>query len=148
MGADPDINRALQILKTETVKLLTEVKGATTLEAEAWMRRFSDCRVAQVVNQSKLVYCMNTKAREARAIWRPAQETQRSFVTVGADRDLQAAMDAASFAMIEMLQEKKAMSDLDAYSLASLTMDCQLGDITAQTQRVHCLVPKALWKKR
>ena len=147
MGADPDMNRALQILKTETVRLLTEVKGGSSLEAEAWMRRFADCRVAQVVNQAKLVYCLLSKAREARPVWRPPQETPRSFVTVAADRDLQSAMDAASFAMIETLQEKKGLSDLDAYSLASLAMDCQLGDITAQTMRVHCLVPKSLWKK-
>ena len=147
MGADPDLNRALQIVRAETVKLITDAKQTSALEAEAWMRRFADCRVAQIVNQAKLVYCMVSKAREARPVWRAAQETPRSFVTTAADRDLQAAMDAASFAMIETLQEKKGLSDLDAYSLASLTMDCQLGDITAQTMRVHCLVPKSLWKK-
>lgn len=147
MGADPDLNQALKILKTETVKLIVDTKGASALEAEAWMRKFADCRVAEIVNQSKLVYCMVAKAREARPVWRAVQETPRSFVTTAADRDLQAAMDAASFAMIETLQEKKGLSDLDAYSLASLTMDCQLGDITAPTMRVHCLVPKSLWKK-
>jgi acetamidase/formamidase len=148
MGADPDLGRAIDILKEETIKLLVEVRGATPLEAEAWMRRFSDCRIAEVVNQSKLVYCMNTKAREAKPVWRPLQETPRSFVTLGADPDLQAAMDSASFAMIETLHEKKRMTPLDAYSLASLAMDCQLGDITADIKRVHCLVPKSLWKKR
>ncbi len=148
MGADPDLNRAVDVLRAETIKLLVEVRGASHLEAEAWMRRFSDCRVAEVVNQSKLVYCMNAKALEAKPVWRPAQETPRSFVTAAADQDLQAAMDAASFAMIEMLEEKKGMSRLDAYSLSSLTMDCQLGDITAETKRVHCLVPKSLWKKK
>jgi acetamidase/formamidase len=50
--------------------------------------------------------------------------------------------------MIETLEEKKGMTRLDAYSLASLTMDCRLGDITAKTRRVHCLVPKSLWKKK
>lgn len=148
MGADPDMNRAIDILRAETIKLLVEVRGASHLEAEAWMRKFSDCRVAEVVNQSKLVYCMNSKALEARPVWRPAQETPRSFVTVAADPDLQAAMDAASLEMIGVLEEKKGMTRLDAYSLASLSMDCQLGDITADTKRVHCLVPKSLWKKK
>jgi len=148
MGADPEMNRAIDILRAETIKLLVEVRGASHLEAEAWMRKFSDCRVAEVVNQSKLVYCMNTKALEAKPVWRPAQETARSFVTVAADHDLQSAMDAASLEMIGLLEEKKAMTRLDAYSLASLTMDCQLGDITADTKRVHCLVPKSLWKKK
>lgn len=148
MGADPDMNRAIDILRAETIKLLVEVRGASHLEAEAWMRKFSDCRVAEVVNQSKLVYCMNSKALEAKPVWRPAQETPRSFVTVAADPDLQAAMDAASLEMIGVLEEKKGMTRLDAYSLASLSMDCQLGDITADTKRVHCLVPKSLWKKK
>jgi acetamidase/formamidase len=148
MGADPDLNRALDVLRAETIKLLVEVRGATHLEAEAWMRKFSDCRVAEVVNQFKLAYCMNTKAQEARPVWRPTQETPRSFVTAAADPDLQSAMDAASREMIAVLEEKKGMTRLDAYSLASLAMDCQLGDITAEVRRVHCLVPKSLWKKK
>ena len=148
MGADPDMNRAIDILRAETVKLLVETRGASHLEAEAWMRKFSDCRVAEVVNQSKLVYCMNAKSMEAKPAWRPTQETPRSFVTVAADHDLQAAMDAASLAMIETLEEKKGLTRLDAYALASLAMDCQLGDITADSKRVHCLVPKSLWTRK
>jgi acetamidase/formamidase len=49
-------------------------------------------------------------------------------------------------AMIDLLQAKKALSRLDAYALASMTMDCRLGDLSAQLKRVHCLVPKSLWK--
>jgi acetamidase/formamidase len=148
MGADPDLNRAMDILRTETLRFLVELRGASPREAEAWMRKFSDCRVAEVVNQSKLVYCMNAKASQAEPVWRPGEETPRYLVTVAADPDLSTAMDAASLAMIETLEEKKGMTRLDAYSLASLTMDCRLGDITAKTRRVHCLVPKSLWNKK
>jgi acetamidase/formamidase len=49
--------------------------------------------------------------------------------------------------MIDTLAEKKALSRVDAYALASLTMDCRLGDISAQPRRVHCLVPKTLWRR-
>jgi acetamidase/formamidase len=146
MGADPDLNRALDILRAETIKLLVEMRGASHLEAEAWMRRFSDCRVAEVVNQSKLVYCMNGKALEAKPVWRPVEDTARSFVTAAADPDLQKAMNEASMSMIRKLGERKQLSPLDAYSLASVAMDCQLGDITAELKRVHCLLPKSLWQ--
>ena len=144
----PDsLNRAIDILRMETVKLLVELRGASPVGAESWMRRFSDCRVAEVVNQSKLVYCMNPRASQPKPAWRPKEETPRAFVTVAADPDLATAMDAASYAMIETLEQKKGLTRLDAYSLASLTMDCRLGDLTADTRWVHCLVPKSLWKK-
>ena len=69
----------------------------------------------------------------------------RNFITVGEDADLQKAMDTASMSMIELLQQKKGLTRLDAYSLASLTMDCRLGNPVADVQRVHCFVPKSLW---
>jgi acetamidase/formamidase len=74
-----------------------------------------------------------------------ARETPRNFITVGEDADLQKAMDTASMSMIEVLQQKKGLTRLDAYSLASLTMDCRLGNPGAEVQRVHCFVPKNLW---
>jgi hypothetical protein len=65
-----------------------------------------------------------------------ARETPRNFITVGEDADLQKAMDVAS------------MDRLDAYSLASLTMDCRLGNPTADVQRVQCFVAKSLGVKK
>jgi acetamidase/formamidase len=147
MGADPDLNRALEILRTETVALLVEQRRIAPADAEAWLRTYSDCRIAEVVNQSKLVYCMNAKGWDARPAVRPLRESPGYFVTTAADADLQAAMDAAALAMIDTLAEKKALSRVDAYALASLTMDCRLGDISAQPRRVHCLVPKTLWRR-
>ena len=37
---------------------------------------------------------------------------------------------------------------LDAYSLASIAMDCRIGEMEAVEKGVHCLVSKALWVKR
>jgi hypothetical protein len=37
------------------------------------------------------------------------------------------------------------LTRLDAYSLASLTMDCRLGNPAAEVRRVHCFLPKSLW---
>jgi acetamidase/formamidase len=58
------------------------------------------------------------------------------------------AMDTASWNMIELLQKQKSLSRLDAYSLASMTMDCRVGEMDAPEKGVHCLVPKSLWIKR
>jgi acetamidase/formamidase len=57
-------------------------------------------------------------------------------------------MDAASWSMIELLQKERSLSRLDAYSLASLTMDCRVGEMEPPRKSVHCLVPKSLWVHR
>ena len=66
---------------------------------------------------------------------------------MGEDADRQRAMDTAPMRMIEVLQQKKGLTRLDAYALASLTMDCRLGNPAAVLQRVHCFVPKSLRTK-
>jgi acetamidase/formamidase len=50
--------------------------------------------------------------------------------------------------MIELLQKGKGLSRLDAYSLASITMDCRVGEMIALEKSVHCVVPKSLWVQR
>lgn len=146
MGADPSLNQALAILLDETAKFLSEQRGISAEAARRLIPQVSDCRVAEVVNQSKALYCMN--AKDWKTVKLPplaARETPRNFITVGEDADLQRAMDVASMGMIEVLQQKKGLTRLDAYSLASLTMDCRLGNPAAEVQRVHCFLPKSLW---
>jgi acetamidase/formamidase len=78
----------------------------------------------------------------------PDRENQVYLVTLGKEADLNKAMDTASWGMIELLQKQKSLSRLDAYSLASMTMDCRVGEMDAPEKGVHCLVPKSLWVKR
>ena len=63
------------------------------------------------------------------------------------NRNMNKAMDDASWAMIELLQKDRGLSRLDAYSLASMTMDCRVGEMDAAEKGVHCLVAKSMWKK-
>jgi len=42
--------------------------------------------------------------------------------------------------MIELLQKQKALTHLDAYSLASIAMDRRVGEMEAIENSVHCLV--------
>jgi acetamidase/formamidase len=149
MGADPDLNRALDILLEQTAGFLAEQRKLGIDAARRLIPQVSDCRIAEVVNQSKAVYCMNPKDwKMARQPKLASADTPRNYVTVGEDADLQKAMDQASMRMIETLQKKKAMTPLDAYSLASLTMDCRLGNPATEPRRVHCFVPKSLWTSK
>ncbi len=149
VGIDKDLNKALEHLKAQTIKFIAERDGDGEAEAAKMMMSNWDCRVSQVVNIKKGLHCYNIKdVRKRRRVAPaplPAAETANSFVTVGVDVDLNKAMDQASWAMIELLQKKKSMTQLDAYSLASMVMDCRIASPTEEKKSVHCLVPKSTW---
>lgn len=146
MGFDKDLNLAWDAAKAQTVKFIEEQRNVSARQAEDLMPKTADCRVSQVVNIKKGIHCTIPKNPKANAIAaRLPAETKDYFVTVGSDADLNKAMDTASMGMIKALQEKKNLSRLDAYGLASAAMDCQIGEISASSRAVHCLVPKSLW---
>jgi acetamidase/formamidase len=147
LGIDKDLNKALDIVKDETVKYLMESRKIGKDEAEKQMMANWDCRVSQVVDVNKGLHCFTAKdarsRRKPEAL--PSAETRAYLVTVAKDADLNKAMDTASWAMIELLQKQKGLSRLDAYSLASMVMDCRPAVPTAAEKAVHCLVPKSTW---
>ena len=146
VGYDRDLNKALEILKMETRVFLAETRNMAPEKAEDLMVTRFDCRIAEVVNQVKGVFCaIPKKGVPAKRPIRPLKETPLYFVTSAASPDLQTAMNEAAFAMIEQIAARKGLSKIDAYSLTSLTMDSRLGDIAEGKKTVHCLVPKGLW---
>jgi acetamidase/formamidase len=147
VGIDRDLNKALDILKSETANFLMEQRKIGKEQAEKLMMASWDCRVSQVVDVNKGLHCFSAKIpkgkRRVEAL--PDRENMLYLVTVGRDADLNKAMDDASWAMIELLQKDKNLSRLDAYALASMVMDCRLAAPTAEQKAVHCLVPKSTW---
>ncbi len=146
VGYDRDLNKALDILKSETRAFLAQTRNLGAEFVDEWMATRLDCRIAEVVNQVKGVFCAIPKrgAKLQRAP-RPLKETPRHFVTSASSPDLQSAMNEAAFAMIEQLVARKGLSRLDAYALTSLTMDSRIGALADSHKTVHCLVPKNLW---
>src|SRR5882757_5871658 len=61
MGFDQDLNKAWAQAKTQTVKLLAELRGVSAEQAEKLMPTVSDCRVSQVVNVKKGIHCLSSK---------------------------------------------------------------------------------------
>lgn len=148
MGFDKDLNLALEQAQAQTVKFLAEQRKLSAAEAAKLMPKVSDCRISQVVNIKKGIHCMSPKDVKAKVMMpeRPGSETHDYFVAVGNDADMNKAMDAASMAMIGLLQEKKGLTRLDAYGLASAAMDCRVGDVSGGEKHVHCVLPKSLWR--
>lgn len=147
LGIDRDLNKALENLMGETSKMLMEQRSLDNGQAQKMMMATWDCRISQVVDVNKGIHCFSAKgAKAARKIDAlPDQENKTYLVTVAKDADLNKAMDDASWAMIELLQSEKKLSKLDAYSLASMVMDCRLAAPRAAVKAVHCLVPKSTW---
>ena len=147
VGIDRDLNKALEILESETETFLMQQRRIDKAAAQKQMMASWDCRVTQVVDVNKGLHCFSAKnGKEKRTVEAlPTAENKAYFVTVGRDADLNKAMDDASWAMIELLQQKKGLSRLDAYSLASMVMDCRLAAPTGAQKSVHCLVPKSTW---
>jgi acetamidase/formamidase len=147
LGIDKDLNVALDLLKAETVKYLMESRKLGKDEAEKQMMANWDCRVTQVVDVNKGLHCFTAKdarsRRKPEAL--PAAENRTYLVTIGKDADLNKAMDSASWAMIELLQQQKGLNKLDAYALASMVMDCRPAAPAGAEKAVHCLVPKSTW---
>ncbi len=149
MGFDEDLNKALDNAKSETTKFLAEQRTLKPEQALALMPKVSDCRVTQVVDIKKGVHCINPKDTKAMMSEpRPISETPQDLVTYAKGQDLNKAMDTASWDMIQLLQKQKGLSRLDAYSIASIMMDCRLGEIMAAEKSVHCLVSKSIWTSK
>jgi len=147
VGIDRDLNKALEILKAETTAFLVEQRKIGRDEAEKLMLASWDCRVSQVVDVNKGLHCFNAKnPRERRKVEAlPERENKSYLVTVGKDADLNKAMDDAAWAMIELLQNQKNLTRLDAYGLASMVMDCRLAAPVGSQKAVYCLLPKSTW---
>ncbi|HUL94764.1 MAG TPA: acetamidase/formamidase family protein [Usitatibacter sp.] len=147
IGMNTDLNLAWNQALSETTKFIAEQRGISEDAAAALMPAVSDCRVSQVVNIKKGIHCLTPKDVAARGIpERPDAEDATFYVSVGKDADLNKAMDSASRGMIRFLEEKKGIARLDAYGLASAAMDCRIGDMSGPERRVHCVVPKSLWR--
>ena len=145
LGLDRDLNKALDILKGETAKLLTEQRKVGQEQVDKVMMATWDCRISQVVDVNKGIHCFTAKSGVRKIEALPDKENKTYLVTVAKDTDLNKAMDDASWAMLELLQSEKKLSRLDAYSLASMVMDCRLAAPGAAQKAVHCLLPKSTW---
>jgi acetamidase/formamidase len=146
VGYDQDLNKALDILKVETKKLIIEQRNVSAADAEKIMLQIWDCPIAEVVDIVKGTYCMipkNAAAKPPPPL--PAAETSQDYVTVGKSSDVNSAMDTASMGMINLLVEKLKLNRLDAYGLASVAMDCRIATPTSAEKTVHCLLSKSLW---
>src|SRR5438067_7153479 len=95
VGIDRDLNKALDILKEETMSFLVEQRKVTKDEAAKLMMAAWDCRVSQVVDVNKGLHCFSAKNTNERRRVEALRERENTtyLVTDAKDADQNKAMD-------------------------------------------------------
>ena len=77
----------------------------------------------------------------------PRAETVTHIITMGCDRDLNAATHIAVREMIKYLMEEKSLSKADAYMLCSMAVDVNITQLVDGNVGVHAMLPKSIFPK-
>jgi acetamidase/formamidase len=77
----------------------------------------------------------------------PRAETPTHIITMGCDRDLNAATHIAVREMIQYLIQEKKMSQADAYMLCSVAVDVNITQLVDGNVGVHAMLPKVIFVK-
>jgi acetamidase/formamidase len=77
----------------------------------------------------------------------PRAETPTHIITMGCDRDLNAATHIAVREMIRYLVDEKKLSQADAYMLCSVAVDVNITQLVDGNVGVHAMLPKAIFVK-
>lgn len=75
----------------------------------------------------------------------PRAETPTHFISMGFDRDLNAATHIAVREMIDWLMEEKHLSRADAYMLCSVAGDVDITELVDGNVGVHVMLPKDIF---
>ena len=78
----------------------------------------------------------------------PRAETATHVISMGCDRDLNAATHIAVREMIAYLMEEKKMSQTDAYMLCSVAADVDITELVDGNVGVHVMLPKSIFVKK
>lgn len=78
----------------------------------------------------------------------PLAETATHIITMGFDRDLNAATHIAVREMIRYLMDEKNLSQADAYMLCSVAVDVNITQLVDGNVGVHAMLPKAIFVKK
>lgn len=78
----------------------------------------------------------------------PRAETTTHIITMGYDRDLNAATHIAIREMIQYLMEEKKLSQPEAYMLCSVAVDVNITELVDGNVGVHAMLPKNIFTKK
>ncbi len=74
----------------------------------------------------------------------PRAETPTEWMSMGMDRDLTRATELAVRNMVDLLMEKRGLSRMEAYRLASIAADLHIAELVDQNVGVYMTIPKTI----
>jgi acetamidase/formamidase len=75
----------------------------------------------------------------------PVAETPTHWITLGFDKDLNAAMTMAARNAIKFLAARAHLTELDAYALCSIAVSFRVTQVVDIVRGVHAMIPKSLF---
>jgi acetamidase/formamidase len=136
-----------------------DLVAGTTLYLPVWVKgallEIGDGHAAQgngevdiTAIETSLIGKLHFIVHKGKSIPWPMAETPTHIITMGDDRDLNAATHIAVRQMIRYLMEEKKLSQEDAYMLCSVAADVDITELVDGNVGVHVLLPKAIFVKK
>lgn len=145
VGYDEDLDKALEINRSEAVKLIMAKQRLAERDAMAVLEKTWDCRISEVVDQVLGTYCVIPKNLDApRAPNLPTADTADAWVSTGTAPKVLDAMKTAASAALDTMAVNLDITRNDAYHLATMVLDCRIDRWTAGDKTVACSVPKSI----
>jgi acetamidase/formamidase len=98
--------------------------------------------------ETSLIANLQLIVHKGKTLHWPRAETATHIITMGCDRDLNAATHIAVREMIRYLMDEKKMSQADAYMLCSVAVDVDITQLVDGNVGVHCMLPKSIFIKK
>jgi acetamidase/formamidase len=133
--------------------------AGTTLYLPVWVKgalfEIGDGHAAQgngevdiTAIETSLIGKLHFIVHKGKSIPWPWAESPTHIITMGDDRDLNAATHIAVRQMIRYLMDERKLSQEDAYMLCSVAADVDVTELVDGNVGVHVLLPKALFVKK
>jgi acetamidase/formamidase len=98
--------------------------------------------------ETSLITKLHLVVLKGKSIHWPWAESATHIITMGDDRDLNAATHIAVREMIGWLMEHKGMTQEDAYMLCSVAADVDITELVDGNVGVHVMLPKSVFVKK
>lgn len=145
VGYDEDLDKALEINKSEAVKLIMDKRHLSQADATSTMYKTWDCRISEVVDEVLGTYCVVGKNPDAPRVPNlPTDDTATEWVSTGTAPKAIDAMRTAAGAALDKMASNLDITRNDAYHLATMVLDCRIDRWTSGDKTVACMVPKSI----
>jgi acetamidase/formamidase len=136
-----------------------ELMAGTTLYLPVWVKgallEIGDGHAAQgngevdiTAIETSLIGKLHIIVHKGQHIAWPWAESPTHIITMGDDRDLNAATHIAVRQMIRYLMEERKLTQEDAYMLCSVAADVDITELVDGNVGVHVMLPKAIFARK